>query len=304
MPSTSSTERHAKKVVAVRPENGRSNSSTDGPQFAEVRLSFRSLEAWTAWAEDNTDIRDARYINQMAQSIKLTGFLDPMGGFVHPSDVTLADENYREGFGGRGLNSRYRALMLLLVERALMIGRCCTVYLSEHVSSFAQEVVERFPYTITSEYFSSPSIRHRLFQIRHEDPLRLNLPDHAFDLYLSPDRMIYAPSMMGYLKEARRILRRTGQLIATFPFRYGEQSSEVRAQISNGAITHLLSPEYHDDGIERGGKKLVFYVPGWDILDAAQEAGFSSAEIVAINSRTYAVLGAEIATVFVFRAIA
>ena len=274
------------------------------PHFHEIELSFRSLEAWNAWSEGRKEIRDQAYIDDMARSIQLTGFLDPLSGFVHPSEVISAGDNHREGFGAHGLNSRYRAMMLPLVEHTLMNGRCCTVYLSEHVSSFADAVARRFPYIITSEYMPNPSVRRRLFQIRHEDPLRLTLPDHAFDLYLSSDRMIYAPSMMDYLREARRVLRRTGQLIATFPFRYGEQSTEVRAYVKNGEITHMHSPEHHDDQLEPGGKKLVFFVPGWDILDAAREAGFSSAEILAINSRTQAILGAEIATVFVLKAVA
>jgi hypothetical protein len=274
------------------------------PHFHEIQLSFKSLEAWTEWSEARGEIRNEAYIQDLARSIELTGFLDPLAGFVHPSDVASVGDNHREGFGAHGLNSRYRAMMLPLVEHMLMNGRCCTIYLSEHISSFADSVTRRFPYVITSEYISNPSVRRRLFQIRHEDPLRLTLPDRAFDLYLSSDRMIYAPSMMDYLREARRILRRTGQLIATFPFRYGEQSTEVRAHNKNGEITHLLLPDYHDDELEPGGKKLVYFLPGWDILDAAREAGFTSAEIIAISSRMYAVLGAEIATVFVLRAIA
>jgi len=274
------------------------------PHLHEVRLSFQSLEAWRAWSEEHEEVREKAYIADMARSIQLTGFLDPLAGFVHPNEVVSAGDNHREGFGAHGMNSRYRAMMLPLIEHMLMNGRSGTIYLSEQVSGFADIVTRRFPYVITSEYLPSPSVRRRLFQIRHEDPLRLSLPDHAFDLYLSSDRMIYAPNMMDYLKEARRILRRTGQLIATFPFRYGEQFTEVRARIRQGEITHILSPEYHDDELEPGGKKLIFFIPGWDILDAAREVGFSSAEIIAINSRTHAVLGAEIATVFVLRAIA
>jgi SAM-dependent methyltransferase len=279
-------------------------SLTSVTHFHEVQFSFSSLEGWKAWSEGRKELRDQTYIDDMARSIRVTGFLDPLAGFVHPSEVVSATDNYREGFGAQGLNSRYRAMLVPLVEHTLMNGRCCTIYLSEHVSSFADAVTGRFPYVITSEYMPNPAVRRQLFQVRHEDPLRLTLPDHAFDLYLSSDRMIYAPSMTDFLKEARRILRRTGQLIATFPFRYGEQSSELRSYMKNGEITHLLSPEHHDDELQPGGKKLVFFVPGWDILAAAHEAGFSSAEMIAINSRTYAILGAEIATVFVLRATA
>jgi SAM-dependent methyltransferase len=272
--------------------------------FHEIQLSFQSVEAWLTWLDRQKEIRDQAYIDDMACSIRLTGFLDPLVGFVHPSEFVSIDANNRESFDAYGLNSRYRAIMLPLVEYVLMNGRCCTIYLSEHVSRFAEAVLRRFPYVVTSEYMPIPSVRHRLFNIRHEDPLRLTLPDHAFDLYLSSDRLVYVPSMLDYLREARRILRRNGQLIATFPFRYGEQSTEIRAQIADNEITHLLSPQYHHDELESGGRKLVFFLPGWDIIDAALEVGFSTAEIIAISSRTHAILGTEIATVFVFRAVA
>ena len=291
-------------VDTASPPIPSSRALPEAPNFHEIQLSFKSLDAWNMWSEGRKEIRDQAYIDDVARSIQLTGFLDPLAGFVHPNEIIVRDANHREGFEAHGLTSRYRAMMLPLAEHTLMNGQCCTIYLSEHVSGFADVVSRRFPYAITSEYIPSPAVRRRLFQIRHEDPLRLTLPDHAFDLYLSSDRMIYAPSMMDYLKEARRVLRRTGQLIATFPFRYGEQSSEVRARIDNDEITHSLAPQYHDDSLEAEAKKLVFFIPGWDILEAAREAGFSSAEILAISSRKHAILGTEIATVFVLRAVA
>ena len=300
-PKTASGAPAASEPVAVASP---SVALSHAPHFHEIQQSFKSYEAWQTWSDKHPEIREKSYIDDMARSIRLTGFVDPLRGFIHPNDVVSPDDNYREGLGAHGLNSRYRAMMLPLIEHTLMNGRCSTVYLSEHVSSFASVVTERFPYVMTSEYMSSPSVRRRHFQIRHEDPLQLTLPDRAFDLYLSSDRMIFAPSMLDYLKEARRILRRSGQLIATFPFRYGEPSSEIRAQVANGEIVHLQLPEHWDDTLEAGRKQLVFFIPGWDILDAAREAGFASAEIIAISSRTHAIIGAEIATVFVLKAVA
>jgi SAM-dependent methyltransferase len=185
-----------------------------------------------------------------------------------------------------------------------MNGRCSTIYLAENVSGFADVITQMFPYVLTSEYMPKAAVRRRLFQIRHEDPLRLSLPDRAFDLYLSCDTMIYASSMINYLREARRILRRTGQLLATIPFRYGEQHTEIRAHLREWEIVYSLPAEYHSDPLDSSGQRLVFFVPGWDILEIAREAGFASAEILAISSRTHAILGAEIATIFVLRAVA
>jgi SAM-dependent methyltransferase len=297
---TGSTEAKSKPSRAAPILKG----MTEAPHFKEIKQSFQTFEAWKGWSEAHPELREKTYIYSMARSIKSTGFVDPLSGFVHPNDVEAADNNYREGLCAHGLNSRHRAMMLPFIEHTLMNGRCSTIYLSEHFGSFAEVVIRRFPYVMTSEYMPNPALRRRLFQVRHEDPLRLTLPDHAFDLYLSSDQMIYAANMIRYLKEARRILRRTGQLIATLPFRYGEVSTEIRAQIKNGEIIHQLEPEYRDNPLDMDEKKLIFFIPGWNILDAAGEAGFSSAEIIAISSRTHGILGAEIATIFVLRAVA
>ena len=83
-----------------------------GSHFHEVQISFGSLQVFRIWLEELFEFKDKTYIADMAESIKLTGFLDPLNGFVHPSEVVSVSENHREGFGAHGLNSRYRAMML------------------------------------------------------------------------------------------------------------------------------------------------------------------------------------------------
>src|SRR5262249_34590522 len=154
---------------------------------------------------------------------------------------------YREGLLARGSTSRYRALMTHIVDYVLANGRCSTIYLPEHMTMLAQTMTEHFPYLVTSEYLPSAAARRRHPQIRHEDPVKLALPDHSFDLYVSSDTMVYAPSMEGFLREARRVLRRSGLLLATFPFRYSEQESEIKVKIVDGKIIHRGDPVYHGD---------------------------------------------------------
>ncbi len=189
-------------------------------------------------------------------------------------------------------------------EFILANGWCSTIYLAEEVSEFAEALSTRFPYVLKSEYVANPIKRWKLSHVHHQDPLRLSFPSHAFDLYIAADTMIYAPSMEGFLREARRILRRTGVLLATFPFRYGEPTSEVLAEIVDDKIVHHLEPQYHDDPVDPERRRLLYFTPGWDILDAARSAGFATAEIVAHSSRINAILGAEIAVVFVLKATA
>jgi SAM-dependent methyltransferase len=272
--------------------------------FSEINVSCQGLDEWESLAGTCAFLKDLRYIRELVNNIRLTGFVDPIHGWVGPNDFALADDNYREGFSAHGLNSRCRAILTHVVDYILAYGSCSTVYLADGVSPFADMMSNRFAYLIKSEYISDPVKRWKLSHIRHEDPVALSLPAHAFDLYVSPDTMVYAVNMDAFLREARRVLRRSGVLLATFPFRYGEQESRVQAEMVDGEIVHHGEPQYHDDPLDSERKRLAYFTPGWDILDAARSAGFQSAEIVVHSSRTNAILGAEIAAVFVLKATA
>jgi SAM-dependent methyltransferase len=272
--------------------------------FSEITTACYSLDDWQRLLARHPFLKDQNYIPELANSIRLTGFVDPLHGLIRPDQMSPHNRNYREGFTARGSNSRYRAVLLHIINHVLTFGRCSTIYLAEALSPFAEMLGKSFPYLTKSEYIANPRMRWRLPHLRHEDPLRLSLPDRAFDIYVAPDTMIYAANMESFLLEARRVLRRTGVLLATFPFRYGEQASDVKAELVNGEIVHHGDPEYHSDPIDSEQGRLIFFVPGWNILAAARDCGFQSAEIVVHSSRTNAILGTEIAAVFVLKAMA
>ena len=272
--------------------------------FSEINIACQAREEWESLASQCAFLKDPHYIRELARNIGLTGFVDPVHGLVGPHDFSLTDDNYREGFSAHGLNSRNRALVMHVVDHVLAYGRCSAIYLADAVSPFAGMMANSFPYLVRSEYICDPLKRWKLSHIRHEDPVSLSLPDQAFDLYVSPDTMVYAVSMERFLAEARRILRRTGVLLATFPFRYGEATSLALAEMVDGNIVHREEPQYHDDPLDAARKRLLYFIPGWDILDAARAAGFQAAEMVVHSSRTNAILGAEIAAVFVLKATA
>jgi SAM-dependent methyltransferase len=272
--------------------------------FAEMKISCGGIDDWARVAGQCAFLTDRNYIVNLANSIRVSGFVDPLHGWVRASDFVLVDDNYREGFVAHGLNSRYRAIFAEVLEYMFLYGRCSTIYLAEALSPFAKIMGKTFPYLVTSEHIANPSMRGRLSHVRHEDPTKLSLPDHAFDLYISSDVMVYSSSMVKYLYEARRILRRRGRLLATFPFRYREAQSNVLAEMIDGEIVHRAPPQFHSDPVDSSRRRLVFFVPGWDILDAAKVAGFESAEIMIHSSRSNAILGAKIAAVFVLKATA
>jgi len=268
----------------------------------EISEAFTSLDDWTAWSEDFLHLKNPAYIEGLVQSICATGFIDPCYGFIPGHEVVVETRNFRESLKARGCTSRYRALLKLALDHVLGLGWCSTIYLAEHLSAFAETLSARFPYVLTSEYIENPIIRMRSSDTRHEDPMCLSLPDRSFDLYLSADAMVYAPDMDRLLREAHRILRRGGIFLATFPFRYGEPDTEILAQIVNGETVHRRQPVFHHDPVSGTRTRLLYLVPGWDIVEAARAAGFASAEIVVQGSRTHAIVGSEIAAIFVLRA--
>lgn len=272
--------------------------------FLEVRNNFSSLDDWNAWAEPLPMLRTPSYIDDMARNVSSTGFIDPASGVVPAQEVVTTDRNYREGLQARGCTSRYRALQTLILDYVLVNGWCSPIYLAEQATDFGEAMRNRYPFIVTSEYMPNPVIRMRLGHIRHEDPLKLTLPDHSFDLYVSSDSMVYVSSLEGVLREARRVLRRGGQYLATFPFRYGEPDTEILAEHVKGEVIHHVPPTFHVDPLSGSRSRLLYFVPGWDILDVARSAGFQSAEIVVLSSRIHAIIGSEIATVFVLRATA
>jgi SAM-dependent methyltransferase len=270
----------------------------------EICKSFDSIESWVRWRDKLPELGDPHYIDELVRSILATGFVDPSFGTARAHEIKADTDNYRESLLWRGATCRYRALLRPAVDYLLACGWCSPVYLSEHATNFGELAPVRFPYLLRSEYMPNPATRHRYPHIHHEDPTHLTFPDGSFDLYISADNMIYAPTLDGFLGEAYRILRRGGMLLATFPFRYGEPDTELLASMTNGEVVHHATPLLHQDPLDGDRSRLVFFIPGWDILEIARGVGFNSAEIIIYSSRINAILGREIAGVFVLKATA
>lgn len=111
--------------------------------------------------------------------------------------------------------------------------------------------------------------------IRFEDVTNLTFKDASLGAIASFDVLEHVPDYRKALKEFARTLRPGGLLVLTAPFISNLETTVVRARItSDGGVEHLLPPEYHGDPLGDGGI-LCFYHFGWDLLDAAREAGFS-----------------------------
>ena len=169
------------------------------------------------------------------------------------------------------------------------------VYLYEQVTSLYRAAKEQFRNVevVGSEYlgheFEPGTYRGEL---RHEDALGLSFESERFDLVISNDVYEHVPDIRLALREACRILRPGGALLATFPFWFGPET-QVRARLSQGVVEHLSPPEFHGNPISEKGS-LVFYVFGWDVLGMCKEAGFSVAKFSCTHSYFNGYLGDEL----------
>ena len=77
------------------------------------------------------------------------------------------------------------------------------------------------------------------------------------------------------------------------PFCFDSNENIIRARIRNdGAVEHLLEPEYHVDPLNAAGC-LSFYQFGWRLLEEFREAGFDSVKSLFYWSDKFGYLGLD-----------
>ena len=264
----------------------------------EVRVRFADLQAWRRWLLENPWALAPEYVAAIVSHIRVAGFFDPLQGHADPSQIQINENNIRESLVFRGVNSRCRAVLRLIMESDLTNGS--VVYAPESVTALAELLRTRYPSFIASEYLPKISDREKISNTRHEDIQKLTFADASVDAYISCEVMEHVPSPQDALQEAARVLRPGGIFIATFPFRTAEQDTLVKAVLENGQIRFLAEPEYHGNPVDPKGS-LVFSIPGWDILDMARKGGFSNVEMVAMSSRYFGIVASP--PVLVMRAV-
>jgi SAM-dependent methyltransferase len=108
---------------------------------------------------------------------------------------------------------------------------------------------------------------------RCEDVTRLTLPDQSVDLLVSSEVLEHVPDLDAARREIARVLRPGGRHLFTVPTEDMESTIQ-RAIIENGALRHLVEPEYHGDPLGQGGGGILsFWTFGWDLphyFDTAQ----------------------------------
>lgn len=199
------------------------------------------------------------------------------------------------------MNNRQR-LVATLIKQSLQCKAQQSIYLMEQVTpifSWAQNHCAG--HTLTGSEYLGPGYASGtvLKGIRHEDIENMSFASGSLDLIVSNDVFEHVPNYLKALAECSRVLQRGGTMLATIPFHSNNQSSVVRAQLSDGNIQHLLPPQYHGNPVSQEGS-LVFTDFGWDLLNTSRNQGFQYVALHYYASITFGHLGGGMG-VFAFK---
>jgi SAM-dependent methyltransferase len=210
--------------------------------------------------------------------------------------IGAQEPNFREDLicTGCRLNARQRAALTLANDLMRQWARP-RIYLTEQVSRVYRWLSERGDEVTGSEYFSARqvlSLHIRLIRMglplhrpHREDITSLSFGDESFDLLLSFDVLEHVPDYRTALREFFRVLKPSGRLVLTVPFRSDLARTLVRASLNeDGTVSHHVEPEYHGDPLASDGV-LAFYDFGWDLTAALVEAGFEQAHWCLVSGR-------------------
>jgi SAM-dependent methyltransferase len=125
-----------------------------------------------------------------------------------------------------------------------------------------------------SEFFDGVPSGTMVNGIQCQDVQKLTYADASFDVGTSTEVFEHVPDDARGFAELHRVLRPGGRLIFSVPLTTKEKTVE-RAILVDGAVRHLLPPEYHGDRIRGWGGVLAYRNYGLDIIERVKSAGFS-----------------------------
>lgn len=138
---------------------------------------------------------------------------------------------------------------------------------------YLRERAGQFTY---SEFFDDVRPGGFRGEVQCQDVQALTYGDATFDLCTSTEVFEHVPDDRRGFGEIRRVLRPGGRFVFTVPLTEAAVTVE-RAVMEDGAIRHLLEPEYHGDVIRGHGRVLAFRNYGRDIVDRLKDSGFRKA---------------------------
>lgn len=273
-------------------------------------LGLTSLGSQQAYQQHRERVRHQRQDNRLFERRLLPARDEPFGyrGYCHNCRTMVDLEvdfqhaypiagvltpNWRERLECPRcrLNNRMRAVQHLFDLQCRPQERA-SIYITEQTTPLYRAIKSNHPHTKGSEYLGD-TIDHgrQINGIRHESLTNLSFKSNRFQHIICCDVLEHIPNYKQALSECNRCLKPGGTLLLTVPFSAASATTIVRAQrLANGAIEHLLPPEYHGDPINPKGC-LCFYHFGWDILDHLRQAGFDRPHAQLVWSKRHGYLG-------------
>lgn len=136
---------------------------------------------------------------------------------------------------------------------------------------------------IPSQFFENERPGSMVGPFRCENLERLTFADASIDLHVTQDVLEHVLRPQLAFAEIARTLKPGGAHIFTVPLVNKELPSSVRvAADSNGELTYLEPPVYHDDPIDPNGS-LVITDWGFDICDHIARASGLETEMIRID---------------------
>jgi SAM-dependent methyltransferase len=168
---------------------------------------------------------------------------------------------------------RHRAVGVVL--QRLAVPREAQVYELSSRGALCRHLRRRFARVTVSELFDDVPTGAFRGGVQCQDVQRLTHADAAFDLVTSTEVFEHVPDDGRAFAEVHRVLRPGGHLVFTVPLMATAPTLE-RARIEQGAVVHLVEPEYHGDRLRGRGAVLAFRTYGPDIVGRLRDAGFDA----------------------------
>lgn len=265
---------------------------------------FGSRDEWRAWRDAQGAALAPGTGDRMAAHALRHGLVTPLLGPMPARLVGPPGGEPREGLAALGLNSRLRATLAVLAWHPRIEDVWgLRLYAHEALTPFALALRGRYARFLGSEYAKDAATERSLWPVPAVDITRSTFPDASFDIVISNEVFEHVPDLDAAFGDTRRILCDGGWLVATFPFDWEAEATDVRARLdANAGVQHIAPPEYHGNPVDPEGGSLVFQIPGWDVLARCRAAGFSKASMVFIGSTRLGISSRDIPGVFVLLA--
>jgi SAM-dependent methyltransferase len=255
---------------------------------------FQSRESFTAAAEGMQEAISQRDV-PIARAAGVNGHCpacDRQTVFEVNTGAMFADRpNLREGLrcAHCRLTARQRLILLAMRKEVGNLPAPLHGAILEQTTRLYRVAHARWRWLAGSEYLGDDHVggRHywwsthwwRWRRTRHESITSFSHPSQSLSLLVHSDVLEHVYDTRQALRECARVLRKGGVMLFTAPFFADRARSVLRGRPQdNGRIEHLEVPEYHGDGMARGGI-YTFHNFGWDFFDLLQKSGFDRVEI-------------------------